>query len=266
MLTIAVHSETSWLSWFTRVVGNPLASSSRRPDDEALHWSVHVLRHLGITKQEACPSLLEEVIRLIPQDDETKFEGKILDEWANHIMYAHVNLNQARTAAETMRPGDSTYDKCANARLRQDDEAGYKNEIPTSALLSVFYKSSVAKNHIITEQVYGSSNPHQGDPKFRFWFIEKDTRTILEADKSSEESLVINQVKGVPCELALTKTIRLAMGRAHEMGAEPKLTRTQKAMAPFRALTRRRGGDNSQVRPCEKCAGIWETEDYTKPA
>lgn len=140
------------LAYFMRIFG----AQPRHPKDACYHYSVYILRNLGIARYpNLSPSSKDEHDsskaallsnhpaqpqrrNIIEISKENKFEGELHERWAKHILCAHVNLRQARNEEETIEFGSPLYLQRLQGELQ--NEASYEADIPICAILSTFHK------------------------------------------------------------------------------------------------------------------------------
>ncbi|KAH7096030.1 hypothetical protein FB567DRAFT_624205 [Paraphoma chrysanthemicola] len=252
-----LRSRDSWGSFFQRRLGGSQSRKLRKGD---VHYSVQIFNHFGIAKYK---NLSTE--RKSPGSDAIaplKFEGEILDKWAQHILCAHVNIKQTRDTPEQ----DALDNDQALYRQRLEEpllpDASYESLIPIAAILSAFHRIALdcddpkknslkeiferfeAQSKSTKTQNQRAADRSQKNGTFKFECIAptptsppNSTVTLPELKRGEN-----------PSTLVLTRTFPLLMGRAHALPKE------EQRSTVTRLFERQ---NNEKVLPCKNCARIW---------
>ncbi|KAL2064183.1 hypothetical protein VTL71DRAFT_4677 [Oculimacula yallundae] len=203
---------------------------SRNPEDDQIHYSVHILLYLGIASYTKVTRLDDSHLSAaIPKDAENKFEAEILERWAKHILCAHINLKQARNMAETITPDNPLYQERLRGSMKEN--ASYNAEIPIAAILSAFGQlkqnnKSGELNEIFKSLQIQSHSPHarkktpwlpQRTKKATFEFRRYgDVSTTTEAVSEASLRVQFDEYSPKPT-LVFSRTFPLLMGRCHAL-------------------------------------------------
>jgi hypothetical protein len=222
VLTYVVRSETeiTLISLLTGLAGR----APREPGNGKIHYSVHILRHLGIAEYTRVPLLSDatSLSAVIPKDNENKFEAEILETYVKHILCAHVNIKQARNTAETITSSDPQYNQRLSEQLRPN--ASYQtSDIPLCAILSAFNRLNQEGESGSLDKIVEQMKKQSQEPKARKpigMFHRNPTATVtFEYVSSSDAPDVPLELRrdnsGQPL-LVFTRTFRLLMGRPFE--------------------------------------------------
>ncbi|RDW60590.1 hypothetical protein BP6252_11973 [Coleophoma cylindrospora] len=268
-----VPSQNSWLVYFMRIFG-----LQPRMYKIPFHYSVYILRSLGVTKYERL-SISSRDENGASKDEasdlskQSKFEAEILDRWAKHIACAHINLWQARNSAEAIEVGELRYRQRIQGNLLSN--ASYKADIPVYAILSIFY--TLAKdNKPLFDNIYEALRTKNRSPRrwIQFWrtisqfrqepaatfhFDCLDSATASSQSSSGDLDLTIDKEnESQNTVLIFTRTFHLLMGRAHEtLGPKTNASWTETFGRYIPWPVKR---NTVKLPPCDRCSLIWELE------
>jgi hypothetical protein len=259
----------------------------------SVHYSVPIFDHLGIAEyrskfpgceEATCQNsfLLSKVVP--PLIDNNKFEGKILEKWAEHILCAHVYIRQSRNTKEKngVDPAGPLY----RARLDEGllDPATYEATVPVVAILSAFHRLSKEYKRLKLQDERREYAPwneirpqrEAQEQSRKIWqkIISPSikpkatfTFTAIQGDSSSGDSAAISNpapsseltVDGDPeyPVLTFTRDFKLLMGRPHDMPAPGEVT-SKSTLARIMGIKKKE--IPYEVRPCKRCALIWPAE------